>query len=1131
MDYYNDDYQSDNESINDEINQPIINDINYFYLDIHNVILLDSDDNKVYEQSDLPIEIQLAYRVLRSEYSINQELENYLLLRPHLIITLTQQLSKKSNLLKEIYNSVINHTSTDEKENKETHDDMVSYLLALKKSNISLYNRIISILTDADECCVCFSGINDIVFQCGHKTCSECNPRLNSCPICRQYISKRTSAKDIQMSNEKVEIVEKKEEKEKKEKKEKKEREQKEIIKKKPILKLVNKQQFLENRIRTILNQSARLRPIDIQELEILCNENSNSLVSIFRDLFSSNKIKSEEIICYVAKLLYNEELLSDEELETILVNPNRLVRFFAGLHSNKTENDVKLVKFKELKKSKRKLIIRLLNKMNIENALIMMKKDIEWWKRLFKSIHAHEYLSKPENSVAAIIINYIQENKVIIDGKSTYKDALLSIVKKEPTKEDILVSKEVQLRNLKLDESGMLEIKTLDGELNEAFKQKDKTKAIEVITRKSGLLFRNLRRFIYEFGSSLTQPEINILFNTIKQMTTNQLVELKHILEKLQMYQRDALLKPDVLTSPVYLTSTGKLKVEKRDHKDIDDAKLTLFQNELLKNIEKKLDESKDPDVTGIIIEEESILQLINKGIYSDVPEWAKNRSLSRGDLIKIDRSKDLIAYIHWQNGKSRQRIDLDLSFVGYDANFTKVTETTYYDTAGFNGLVIHSGDITNAPQPASEYVKFNIEKIVERFPTIKYLVVVSMSYTDIPFEEMREALVGLGTLSSDGTGPGNSDTIGVCKLKGGATVNIGLSIEIDSNTVAFMNINANNKTNNNNNNIRRLRNARGENDKLSYTLRNFYSWRKYYAQPSHLQLSQYLGVYNVISIIKQDGILLFIRGLNESYNDFYGRIINGQFDKKLKDIKEVESMYGAKKIIYVGSNPQFKLKNKSYLLNKWKPSSQTDVNHITDAFSLFDLLSMSKSSDTPNLTDPLSVKLGLGGNIRRGDQIFKIIEVDMNGDCLFNSILQQQNTNEESIELRKRIANELKTKSNTNPQFKQELLGHIALWQTDIGDVLVEFDSLSEDEKISKYLEFISTSPVGKKTEYSNKLYWGGQLEITTIVERLRTVRINIITYNSNYIIRIPDDNSTKSDIYIYYNGAHYNIAKKIN
>ncbi|XP_020107108.1 E3 ubiquitin-protein ligase RGLG2-like isoform X2 [Ananas comosus] len=45
--------------------------------------------------------------------------------------------------------------------------------------------------SDSQVCPVCLSNSRDMAFGCGHQTCSNCEPSLESCPICRRPIETR----------------------------------------------------------------------------------------------------------------------------------------------------------------------------------------------------------------------------------------------------------------------------------------------------------------------------------------------------------------------------------------------------------------------------------------------------------------------------------------------------------------------------------------------------------------------------------------------------------------------------------------------------------------------------------------------------------------------------------------------------------------------------------------------------------------------------------------------------------------------------------------------------------------------------------------------------------------------------
>ncbi|CAK4177875.1 unnamed protein product [Aphanomyces euteiches] len=47
------------------------------------------------------------------------------------------------------------------------------------------------LLHEVDECEICFEATKEIVFQCGHETCTTCAAKLTNCPQCRVRIKSR----------------------------------------------------------------------------------------------------------------------------------------------------------------------------------------------------------------------------------------------------------------------------------------------------------------------------------------------------------------------------------------------------------------------------------------------------------------------------------------------------------------------------------------------------------------------------------------------------------------------------------------------------------------------------------------------------------------------------------------------------------------------------------------------------------------------------------------------------------------------------------------------------------------------------------------------------------------------------
>merc|ERR1711871_1662852 len=140
-----------------------------------------------------------------------------------------------------ITNSVMSHPSW------FLDDDvniLQNYLTRIEQSNPSLYQRLLDLIGNSTECCVCLSNDTDTIFHCGHGTCSECQGRLERCPLCRQHIQSRTPKEEL--------VTELKEQEEKKVIKTEKEKIQED---KKIHLQLISdKDEFIKQRIGILVN-------------------------------------------------------------------------------------------------------------------------------------------------------------------------------------------------------------------------------------------------------------------------------------------------------------------------------------------------------------------------------------------------------------------------------------------------------------------------------------------------------------------------------------------------------------------------------------------------------------------------------------------------------------------------------------------------------------------------------------------------------------------------------------------------------------------------------------------------------------------------------------------------------------
>ena len=180
-----------------------------------------------------------------------------------------------------------------------------------------------------------------------------------------------------------------------------------------------------------------------------------------------------------------------------------------------------------------------------------------------------------------------------------------------------------------------------------------------------------------------------------------------------------------EILDHPVVMTAKGTLKDDYGKKDKIDPDKLQYSIDNMLAILMGKI--KKIEGVETLIIDEISKLQLVNKSEYAKLPDWS-NKILTRGDRITLDIDDNLLAYIYWQNTADGRTVDLDLSIYGLDMYFENNNPDwlcDYTNTHGFGGLMLHSGDITNASEPAAESILFNIRKLRAKYPNLKYIIV----------------------------------------------------------------------------------------------------------------------------------------------------------------------------------------------------------------------------------------------------------------------------------------------------------------------------------------------------------------------------------------------------------------------
>ncbi|MDO3412211.1 cytoplasmic protein [Saccharibacillus sp. CPCC 101409] len=142
----------------------------------------------------------------------------------------------------------------------------------------------------------------------------------------------------------------------------------------------------------------------------------------------------------------------------------------------------------------------------------------------------------------------------------------------------------------------------------------------------------------------------------------------------------------------------------------------------------------------------------------FSQRSASAALRPLPRGSRVAVPGGDTLRLFCWWTNMKTgyknERRVDVDLSLVLLDENWNHVETLAYYNLREEFGA--HSGDITDAPNGASEFIDLYIPVVLARTGA-RYAMVQIACFTGQAFSELPECFAGF---MMRGSVPGGSQT-----------------------------------------------------------------------------------------------------------------------------------------------------------------------------------------------------------------------------------------------------------------------------------------------------------------------------------------------------------------------------------
>ena len=123
--------------------------------------------------------------------------------------------------------------------------------------------------------------------------------------------------------------------------------------------------------------------------------------------------------------------------------------------------------------------------------------------------------------------------------------------------------------------------------------------------------------------------------------------------------------------------------------------------------------------------------------------------RTLARGTRLPLPPDcRVLRFFVWWKNGT--ERTDIDLSAALFNADFEFMNVLAYYNLKNFGG--VHSGDIVDAPDGASEFIDVDLAKT--KAENVRYIVMTLHSFTQQPYKELPECFAGWMARKKAGSG-----------------------------------------------------------------------------------------------------------------------------------------------------------------------------------------------------------------------------------------------------------------------------------------------------------------------------------------------------------------------------------------
>ncbi|CDO93570.1 unnamed protein product [Kluyveromyces dobzhanskii CBS 2104] len=418
--------------------------------------------------------------------------------------------------------------------------------------------------------------------------------------------------------------------------------------------------------------------------------------------------IPNKENLAYIISCAAAKQGAIDAELGGMFITYMKTTTDILRVAAAFSESDVSLAnhtRFK-LSNSQRRFLLSALDKLNTQTALEDMLRFLGLWLVLAKYLHVNAYSKRFPK--ATQLVQSIRGNRKIIQ---TFNRTIESSIK------------EIDLHN--------------DTSLTEA----KLTSVIDTLKERPGDFARRLDHVLRSVPKLEQERIVSAFLGVAPSVATPLLLNLSTHFQN----------RHEKSPIRVYLPKGSAVNaiIEDKDNR-------TVLPPDLCFHLHKALDD--------VLISRFSHLDDLGS-IYVDpilqdymVPVSLGNASESlhtfgRGSKIRFDKSAKVIRlFLYWENVKNPEkgkdkRVDVDLSCLQLSEDFVNKGQIAYYNLQ--NAAITHSGDFTDAPNGAAEFIDIKLDDCRDHYPEARYIAMTVNSFSGQSFSSF---LAKAGFMIRDG-------------------------------------------------------------------------------------------------------------------------------------------------------------------------------------------------------------------------------------------------------------------------------------------------------------------------------------------------------------------------------------------